>query len=258
MLSKNQKKVINAMSQKKQRDKHNLFLAEGDKLIYDLLKSGFKPHLLITTEGWVCQLNIEPQNHTVVTKQELSNISKLKNPQNAIALFPQKRVNKNSCFIKQNSLLLLDSIQDPGNLGTIIRVADWFGINNIVCSEDTADIYNPKVIQATMGAIATVEILYTNLSQFIINYKKERDNPVYGTFLNGENIYETNINIKGAIVIGNEGNGISNQVEKLITDRITIPTACNHQPTAESLNAATATAVVCSELNRRKYFNYSK
>ena len=143
--------------------------------------------------------------------------------------------------------LALDSVQDPGNLGTIIRIADWFGISTIYCSEDTADVYNPKVVQATMGSLAHINIVYCDLVELLQHY----DGPIYGTLLDGQDIYQQELSQKGIIVMGNEGNGISQRVRPLITHRLLIPNFNKNSETAESLNVAIATAITCSEFRRR-------
>jgi TrmH family RNA methyltransferase len=255
MLSKNKKKLISSLYQKKYRNLHGLFIAEGHKLNADLLSAGAGCIELFTTREWSDQneyLIPHTTELSIVTMSELKSISNLKSPPPVIGIY---KINKEKINIEtlQSSLTLaLDEIQDPGNLGTIVRIADWFGIKHIVCSENTADIYNPKVVQATMGAIARVKIFYTDLNTIITEYKKTSDLPVYGTFLDGENIYTKTLSEKGLIIMGNEGKGISKDLEMLTTDKLYIPAYPPGIPTSESLNVAVATAVVCSEFRRRE------
>ncbi|WP_026475033.1 TrmH family RNA methyltransferase [Alkaliflexus imshenetskii] len=253
MLSKNQKKLIAAMAQKKQRDVHGLFLAEGDKIVRDLLAAGMTPQLLVATDTWLLPANLVAEHFPMVitSRDELEKVSLQKTPQNVLGLFPQHKHHLKNSAIKNNLTLLLDGVQDPGNLGTIIRLADWFGIGDIVCSTDTADLYNPKVIQSSMGAIARVRVHYTNLSGFIEIYKKETGNPVYGTFLKGDNVYQAKLLNQGLLIMGNEGQGIRDEIGSMVTNRITIPSYPANEPTSESLNVGVATAILCSEFRRQ-------
>lgn len=253
MLSKNQKKLIAAMAQKKQRDIHGLFLAEGDKIVRDLLAAGMTPQLLVATDTWLLSENLISKHFPMVLtgRDEMEKISLQKTPQNVLGLFLQQRYNLKNSAIKNNLTLLLDGVQDPGNMGTIIRLADWFGISDIVCSTDTADVYNPKVIQSSMGAIARVKVHYTRLSYFIEAYKKETGNPVYGAFLKGDNVYQTKLGNQGLLIMGNEGQGIRDEIGSMVTNRITIPSYPVDEPTSESLNVGVATSILCSEFRRQ-------
>jgi RNA methyltransferase, TrmH family len=240
MVSKNQIKLITSLHQKKFRSLHGLFIAEGIKVIQELLTAGLEIDFLYETTliKWN-HLKIEP---TLITEVELKKISALATVNNCLAVFKIPPVQK----INENGLILaLDTIQDPGNLGTIIRLCDWFGINNIVCTEKTVDLYNPKVIQATMGSLSRVNVSYITLATFLHKTKL----PIYGTFMNGENIYKTSLKKEGIIVMGNEGNGISKEIEKLVHHPLTIPRYGNLQLT-ESLNVASATAIILSEFCR--------
>ena len=252
MISKNKKKFLTSLQQKKYRKKHNAFIGEGHKINLDLLTGNVECAELYATEKWITDnKDVLPENVTVATLQELKSISNLKTPPSVIGVY---RINEHELIIqelKQVLALVLDGVQDPGNMGTILRIADWFGIKHVICSEDTADVYNPKVVQATMGAIARVKVNYVDLPVFIDEYKKDTGLPVYGTFLEGENIYGEKLSEKGMIVMGNEGKGISMAIEKLITDKLFIPNYPPDAPTSESLNVAVATAIVCSEFRRR-------
>ena len=248
MLSKNQIKLIRSLELKKNRKRENLFVAEGPKVVGDLLKAGFTAKAVFSRseEGGVWS---EKCNTQLVTDDELRRISFLQHPQEILALFeiPSSNHISHLSSLTSHLLLALDGIQDPGNLGTIIRIADWFGISTIFCSQDTADCYNPKVVQATMGSIAHVNIVYGDLVKLL----SETTLPVYGTLLDGENIYQQELTKEGIIVMGNEGNGISQEVRPLITHRLLIPNFSTQGETAESLNVAIATAITCSEFRRR-------
>ena len=246
MISKNQLKYIRQLEQKKYRRRENLFVAEGTKVVGDLLQR-YRPEAVFATSEWQAPAGITPQ---LVTDDELRRISFLQHPQQVLALFPipESFTFHFSLFTKKLSLAL-DGVQDPGNLGTIIRIADWFGISTIVCSEDTVDAWNPKVVQATMGSIARVNIIYTDLPAFLDTLPA--DFPVYGTFLDGDNIYTQELTPEGLIIMGNEGNGITDAVRAKVNRRLLIPDF--HQgETADSLNVAIATAITCSEFRRRQ------
>ena len=246
MISKNQIKFIRQLEQKKFRHREGLFVAEGTKVVGDLLKAGYIPHSLYATPDWIASHSVAEA--TEVTTDELTRLSFQQHPQQVLALFPIPEPADLSPLTSHLSLLL-DGVQDPGNLGTIIRIADWFGISNIICSEDTVDAYNPKVVQATMGSIARVNIIYTNLLELLDGLPA--DFPVYGTLLDGENIYTQELTPHGLIIMGNEGNGISDAVRQRVNRRLLIPDFHNGD-TADSLNVAIATAITCSEFRRRQ------
>ena len=250
MISKNQLKYIRQLEQKKYRRREGVFVAEGTKVVGDLLQR-YRPEAVFATADWQAPAGITPQ---LVTDDELRRISFLQHPQQVLALFPlpvnskPSTVNCQPSTLNSELSLALDGVQDPGNLGTIIRIADWFGISTIICSEDTVDAWNPKVVQATMGSIARVNIIYLNLPDFLDTLPP--DFPVYGTFLDGDNIYTKELTPNGLIIMGNEGNGISEAVRSKVNRRLLIPDF--HQgPTADSLNVAIATAITCSEFRRR-------
>ena len=245
MISKNQLKFIRQLEQKKYRRREGLFVAEGTKVVGDLLQR-YRPEAVFATADWQAPAGITPQ---LVTDDELRRISFLQHPQQVLALFPLPSVNSLPSSVNSELSLALDGVQDPGNLGTIIRIADWFGISTIICSEDTVDAWNPKVVQATMGSIARVNIIYNNLLEFLDSLPA--DFPVYGTFLDGDNIYTQELTHEGLIIMGNEGNGISDAVRAKVNRRLLIPDF--HQgETADSLNVAIATAITCSEFRRRQ------
>ena len=239
MVSKNQIKLINSLQQKKYRKLHNLFIAEGKKVIQELIDANFSlEYLFVTKEN----LFDSKYNFELISDNDLKKISALTTANDCLAVFKIKEVNSHS---SSGLELALDNIKDPGNMGTIIRLCDWFGISKIVCTEETVDIYNPKVVQATMGSLARVEVLYTNLA----DYLKTTDLEIFGTFMEGKNIYKQELPARGIIVMGNEANGISTDIENLVTQKINIPRFGSLQQT-ESLNVATATAVILSEFKR--------
>ena len=233
-LSKNRIKYIRSLELKKNRKADKVFLAEGPKLVGDLL-GHFRCRFLIATAEWLSahrQLPVE--DITEVSEKELSCASLLKTPQQVLAVFEQPDEVMDASVVAHSLCLALDDVQDPGNLGTIIRLADWFGIEHIFCSPNTVDAYNPKTIQATMGGIARVKVHYTSLPDFIRSLGE--DIPVFGTFLNGKNMYEQPLTANGLIVMGNEGNGIGKEVETLINRKLYIPNYPQGKETSESLN----------------------
>ena len=241
MLSKNQIKLISSLQQKKYRFANQLFFAEGVKVIQELVKSNFElEHLYTTKEDFK---DIPSNKITLITENELNKISALATPNTCLAVF---KIPMETKIIESGLVLALDSVRDPGNMGTILRLCDWFGIEQLVCSKQTVDIYNPKVVQATMGSITRVNVNYVDLAPFL----KKTKLPVFGTFMDSDNIYKTHLPQEGIIVMGNEANGISESIEKLVTKRITIPRFGQLQIT-ESLNVATATAIILSEFRRQ-------
>lgn len=249
MLSKSKIKYIRSLEMKKFRTESGTFLAEGNKLVRDILPC-FECELLIAKPSWMAQQgDIRAGELIAAEGDDIEKASLLKTPQDVIAVFKQPNYLLNKEELKQNLSLVLDGIQDPGNLGTIVRLADWFGIKNVICSLDTADIFNPKTVQATMGAIARVKVFYLALPEF---FKDIKDIKVYGTFLEGKNIYEETLTPTGLIVMGNEGKGISRALTEFISHKLYIPNYPPGTETAESLNVAAATAITCSEFRRRQ------
>ena len=242
MISKNQIKWVHSLELKKNRRREGLFVAEGPKVVGDLLRAGFKARQIFATTMMTADTQL-------VTNEELQRISFLQHPQEVLAVL-EIPANTAPIAPEGHLSLALDGVQDPGNVGTIIRIADWFGIDCIYCSPDTADIYNPKVVQATMGSIAHLPIVYTYLPQFLDSLPETF--PVYGTLLDGNNIYDQSLTSEGIIVMGNEGNGISEAIRQRITRRILIPNFHQGSERAESLNVAIATAITCSEFRRRQ------
>lgn len=247
MISKNKLKYIRSLKEKKYRNQYGTFIAEGNKMVAELLHC-MRCQLLVATQEFLSTVSLSQiEEIEEVSDSQLAQISLQKNPQQALAVFYQPATG-DDVSISGQLVLALDGIQDPGNMGTIIRLADWYGIRHIFCTHDTADIYNPKVVQATMGAIARVNIHYVDLVSFLRQNSKM---PIYGTLLDGENIYRQEITPDGIIVMGNEGNGIRPEIEKLIAHKLFIPNYPPEQKTSESLNVAIATAIVCAEFRRR-------
>ena len=283
-ISKNQIKFIRSLSQKKVRDSEQLFLAEGEKCVRELLQS-FEPFLIASSSPLSGIHTLE------ATEMEIQQMSQLRHPQGVVAVFKMPTmVDLNAAFkmpeladlnaafkmpeladlnasfkmlISQEAtkasglILALDGVQDPGNLGTIIRTADWFGIEEIICSQDTVDCWNPKVVQATMGALARVHVHYINLYSFIQNVLQSNQDgnnyPIYGTLLDGKNMYSPDAipsKQRGIIIMGNEGNGISSAIRSLITHPLYIPSFPAERPTSESLNVGIATAIILAEFRR--------
>ena len=267
MISKNQIKQVKQLETKKHRQQERLFVAEGPKVVGDLLAAGFRPAEVFATSEWIAQneqlrkdieatpekqckdIEATPEKQckvVEVTPEELRKVSFLQHPQHVLAVFPLPSASDVSRQPLSPLTLALDGVQDPGNLGTIIRIADWFGIDTIVCSPDTADAWSPKVVQATMGSIARVNIVYTDLKEYL----QQTSLPICGTLLDGSDIYAQELPAEAIIVMGNEGNGISDEIRQMVTHRLLIP---QFRPGAESLNVAIATAITCSEFRRRSY-----
>lgn len=240
MVSKNQIKRITGLHQKKFRNEQQLFIAEGFKVIQELFHSHYEIQEFYSTDATL-QLNNEVRPE-IISETDLKKISCLKTPNTCLAVF---KITPSKSIKYEGLTLVLDDIRDPGNLGTIIRLCDWFGIEQLICSEETADVYNPKVIQATMGSIGRVNVVYTSLESFL----KKTDQPIYGAFMDGDVLYEAELPSNAVLIMGNEANGVSATVEALIQKKISIPRFGKLQKT-ESLNVATATAILLSEFRR--------
>ena len=250
MLSKNKQKYIRSLELKKQRKEEKAFVAEGKKLVGDMLPA-FSCNLLVATREWIERQKTLPACELVeVSDEELQRISFQKNPQEVLAVFNFPQWDLSHAKPEQELTLALDGVQDPGNMGTIIRLADWFGIEHIICHTDTVDVFNPKTVQATMGALAHVQIHYTHLTDYL-EEQKQKGTPLYGTFLKGECIYQKELTSHGILIMGNEGNGVRPEVERLIDEKLYIPSYPPERKTSESLNVAIATSIVCAEFRRR-------
>ena len=238
MLSKNQVKLIQKLHQKKYRNELNLFIVEGKKSINEFLQAGYTPQLLIATEAFTASV---PQHLiTPVSKDELCKVSTLQNPDEGLAVFEQP---KHKGILQEGVIVALDNVQDPGNLGTIIRLCDWFGVETLLCNTQTVDCYNPKVVQASMGSLTRVAVHYLDLAAFLTTTAL----PVYTMDLEGENLYTATFPKDCILILGNEANGISSEVRALSNEVITIPRFSQHQRT-ESLNVAMAGAIILSEV----------
>lgn len=250
MISKARIKLIKSLEQRKQRNLQQLFVAEGPKLVGELLVTMKPSYIAAIPEWWNEHASLlnSPCETDTITTEELHKASLLRTPQQVIALFPIPQYKFDTTTAQHELCLALDGVQDPGNMGTILRIADWFGIHNVVCSEDTVDIYNPKAVQATMGALARVKVHYVNLSEMLSQCKT----PIYGTLLDGNNIYKQELGQNGFIVMGNEGKGLSQAIRSLVTQKLYIPNYPIGTQTTESLNVAIATSIVCSEFRRRQ------
>lgn len=254
MISKSKIKLIKSLEYRKYREQTGLFIAEGNKLVNDIINSDIQIDTLIAIPDFAKELKLseklEAPEIVTASSDEIKLASLLKNPQDAIALcripvYNLERVNPDESLI-----ICLDGIQDPGNLGTIIRLADWFGISDIVCSHGSVDAFNPKVIQASMGSVCRVAVHYTDLVPFVKLFVGRMGN-ISGAFLLGENLFKSHFEQTGILVMGNEGRGISNDLASLIERKISIPSFSHQAQHAESLNVAVATAIICSEIRRR-------
>lgn len=240
-ISKNQLKIITSLSQKKYRQKYKLFIAEGVKVVEELLNSSFDVEALYCTEDYLCEKsNIEIN---IISELELKKISNLKTPNKVLGLF---RIPESKSLKNKGLILALDTINDPGNLGTIIRLCDWFGVDELLCSYDTVDCYNAKVVQASMGSLSRVAIQYVDLYEFL----NASHLPKLIADMDGDNVYKTALPKEGILIMGNEANGVSENIRKLVTQKISIPRFGEIKET-ESLNVATATAVLLSEFKRK-------
>lgn len=256
MLSKNKIKFLHSLEMKKNRDAQQSFVVEGPKIVHDIL-SRHKDQLSViaATEEWFAQeyqlMDGLQYERIVVSADELTKVSFLCHPQQVFAVFRKfaEMTPEELPSLADKLTLVLDGVQDPGNLGTIIRIADWFGIEDIICSKDTVDVYNPKVVQATMGSIARVRVSYMDLKQLFEVLPPTL--PVYGTLLEGNNMYSEQLSHNGIIIMGNEGKGISPQIRQFISKGLRIPNYPEGRDTADSLNVAVATAIICAEFRRR-------
>lgn len=241
-ISKNQIKIITSLSQKKYRIQNQLFIAEGVKVVNELLHSSLELEAIFATDDFKCDDFLDKK--TTISESELQKISQLKTPNNVLALF---KIPPKKSFKKIGLTVVLDAINDPGNLGTIIRLCDWFGVTQLVCSEDTVDYFNPKVVQASMGSLSRIGIHYTDLK----TYLKQSKLPIFIADMDGENVYKKKLPQEAILIMGNEANGVSKAIKELANQIISIPRFGEMQQT-ESLNVATATAILLSEFKRGK------
>ncbi|MBN1596888.1 MAG: RNA methyltransferase [Bacteroidales bacterium] len=254
MISKQKIKFINQLHQNKYRVREKLFIVEGEKIVREITYAYREliKELYYTQNLNISDFYIQDDKWNDITEKEYIKISSQKNPQGILAILkmPDKKLSIEE-ISNTNISLVLDQIRDPGNLGTIIRLADWFGIRNIICSDDSVDCYNPKVVQASMGAIFRTSVFYTSLQEFFINYKKS-GNKIFGTTLRGKDLYKSNLKGPLLIVFGNEANGISKNLIPYLDEQITIPCNSNSSERSESLNIAMAASIICSEFRRQQ------
>ena len=254
MISKNKIKYLKSLEMKKHRQAESVFVAEGPKIVGDLLNAGFEPTYLAVVEcsdfaSRLKNFDLNGVQIDFVTADDLRKVSSLEAPQQVLAVLKQPVWQLDSNIASKELCLALDEVQNPGNLGTIIRLAAWFGIEHLFCSKGCADVYNSKTVQATMGGLAHVKVHYVDLVEMIGNLPN--GTPIYGTFLDGENLYGKQLEQRGLIVMGNEGRGVSKEVENLVTEKLFIPNYPAERESTESLNVAIATAIVCAEFRRR-------
>lgn len=243
-MTKNEIQFVRSLADKRNRDQEHLFIAEGDKLISEIIASGLMVRNIYALEGHLAG------KAEVVSAKDMERISQLKTASSSLAVVEQPRHKRPSTAPADKLCIALDGVQNPGNLGTIIRLADWFGVEDIFCSQECADCFNPKVVQATMGAILRVRVHYLPLAEFLAR-TAAAGIPIYGTMLDGENIYSTDLTPNGVIVMGNEGKGVSAECTKSFTHRLLIPSYPPEHQGSESLNVAMATGIVCAEFRRR-------
>ena len=244
-MTKAEIQLVRALADKRGRTEHGLFVAEGEKLIGELRTSQLRVRKIFALEGLFAGPEVE-----TVAPRDMERLSLLKTAGNSLALVEIPHYTLDPAALRDRLTLALDDVQNPGNLGTIIRLADWYGIGDIVCSPATADCFNPKVVQATMGAILRVRVHYTPLAPFL-REASALGMPVYGTFLEGANIYTTELTPSGIVVMGNEGRGVTPDIAAAVTRKLLIPPYPADRRTTESLNVAMATGIVCSEFRRR-------
>ena len=254
MISKNKIKYLKSLEMKKHRQAESVFVAEGPKIVGDLLNAGFEATYLAVVEcsdfaSRLKNFDLNGVQIDFVTADDLRKVSSLEAPQQVLAVLKQPIWQLDSNVASKELCLALDEVQNPGNLGTIIRLAAWFGIEHLFCSKACADVYNSKTVQATMGGLAHVKVHYVDLVEIIGNLPDST--PIYGTFLDGENLYGKQLEQRGLIVMGNEGRGVSKDVENLVTEKLFIPNYPAERESTESLNVAIATAIVCAEFRRR-------
>lgn len=247
-MTANEIKNITALHIEKYRKEKRAFLVEGPKMLEETLKSDFKIKAIYAFPGWKTDLNLAGISVVKISAKELSRISQLKTPNQVVVEVAMKQHEEKLPSADEKLILALDNINNPGNLGTIVRTADWFGIQNIICSQNCVDIYNPKVLQATMGSYTRVNMYYIDLPQYL--RKESEKAEIYGAVVDGESLYNIDLQNKGIIVIGNESQGVSAEITPLIKRRITIP---SYGGGAESLNASIAAAVILSEFRRRTF-----
>ncbi len=258
MLSKNKIKFIRSLANKKNRLKEGFFIVEGDKVVAELVKSNdvrHRIHEVYATRRWLDRWKNEVYGHKniiEVGKEELKKVSQLATPNNVLGIVNMPEQVIDLQFLDKDLCICLDNIQDPGNLGSVLRIADWFGINNIFCSNDTVDLYNPKVVQSSMGSLFRVNVHYVDLEVFLQEYPLTLNVPVYGTMLDGDDVNSIGVKENGFIVMGNESKGIRDNVLPFISKKITIPAYPDTGKAIDSLNVSVATGIICSAFRRQQ------
>lgn len=248
MLTSVEIKQIKNLADKKARHERRLFVAEGEKICKELFESHYRIEKIYALESWITEHGSIAENVTEINEKELERISFLKHPNKVLAVVQMPNLKPEIQNLKDNITLVLDAITDPGNMGTIIRTADWFGIKNIICSPQTVDVYNPKVVQAAMGSLFRLNLIYMSLTDFLGLNAKQYNIPVFGAHLNGSSLYTVKLPPSGFLIIGSESHGISSELEKFTGKKITIPL---YGKKTESLNAGVATAIILSEWKRQ-------
>lgn len=245
-MTKAEIQFVRSLADKRTRDSEHLFIAEGFKLVDEIRQSQLRIRTIYTTRS-----DIAGSNVVIIEKREMERISQLNTASDILAVVEQPRYTLSLKDLKSKLSLALDGVQNPGNLGTIVRLADWFGVDNIICSRECADLYNPKVVQATMGALLRVKVHYVDNLSTILHEAKSEGLAIYGTLLDGNNIYHEQLSSEGIIVMGNEGRGLSDECRRMLTHKLFIPPYPANAPTSESLNVAMATGIILSEFRRR-------
>lgn len=246
-MTKREIQLVRSLADKRARDQEHLFVAEGFKLVEEILGSALSIRRIYTTRADICGANVEH-----VERSDMERISMLKSPSDTLAVVEQPHYNFSIDDIATRLTIALDGVQNPGNLGTIIRLADWFGVEDVICSKECADIYNPKVVQATMGALLRVRVHYVDNLSKVLHSAASYGIPIYGTLLDGNNIYSEKLTTRGVIVMGNEGRGLSDECRNRLTHKLFIPPYPMGRSTSESLNVAMATGIILAEFRRPK------
>lgn len=246
-MTKREIQLVRSLADKRARDQEHLFVAEGFKLVEEILGSALSIRRIYTTRADICGANVEH-----VERSDMERISMLKSPSDTLAVVEQPHYNFSIDDIATRLTIALDGVQNPGNLGTIIRLADWFGVEDVICSKECADIYNPKVVQATMGALLRVRVHYVDNLSKVLHSAASSGIPIYGTLLDGNNIYSEKLSTRGVIVMGNEGRGLSDECRNRLTHKLFIPPYPMGRSTSESLNVAMATGIILAEFRRPK------
>lgn len=246
-MTKREIQLVRSLADKRARDQEHLFVAEGFKLVEEILGSALSIRRIYTTRADICGANVEH-----VERSDMERISMLKSPSDTLAVVEQPHYNFSIDDIATRLTIALDGVQNPGNLGTIIRLADWFGVEDVICSKECADIYNPKVVQATMGALLRVRVHYVDNLSKVLHSAASYGIPIYGTLLDGNNIYSEKLSTRGVIVMGNEGRGLSDECRNRLTHKLFIPPYPMGRSTSESLNVAMATGIILAEFRRPK------